>query len=211
MQASGTKSSRIEMLLCCRWWNSCRMSFGSSSRVGRWVPSKFAPLPSRLSTCPISHRTGLSSAWLTFCVTRRRRNSWLKCLRSYRILRTGMCSKTTTFQFLIVVLLGEEVFKISVLDRIQQRLVEQIMLKFQLRVLEVFKVSSRDRLPLLHQRTRLVLRMRLLQGFFRTFPQKKKKSAGLGPHSGSELAADFIYSMDAGSSWRAHGGRGGRV
>ena len=80
---------------------------------------------------------------------RRRRNSWWKCPRSYPILLcTGMWSRTSTFQFLIVVVVGE-VFKMYPLDRIQQRLVEQITLKLQFRVLEVFKISSRDRLPLL--------------------------------------------------------------
>ena len=163
-QSSGTKSSRISMFLCCRWWNS-RTSFDSSSRVCRWVPSRFARLPSRLSTCPKSHKTGLSSAWLTLCVNRRRRNSWWKCLRSYPILLcTGMWSSSSTFQFLIVMVAGE-VFKIHALDRIQQRFVEQITLNFQFRVLKVFKVSSRDRLLLLHLRTHLVLRVRILHDF----------------------------------------------
>ena len=67
------------MFLCCRWWNSCRTSFDSSPRVCRWFPS-------RLSTCPRSHKTGLSSAWLTICVNRRQRNSWWKCVRSYPVL-----------------------------------------------------------------------------------------------------------------------------
>ena len=40
----------------------------------------------RLSTCPRSHRTGLSSAWVTICVNRRRRTSWWKCPRSYPVV-----------------------------------------------------------------------------------------------------------------------------
>ena len=44
--------------------------------------------------------------------------------------------------------------------------------------------------PLLHHRTHLVPWMRLLQGFFRTFHQNQQ-SARLGPHSESELGADF--------------------
>ena len=64
---------------------------------------------------------------------------------------------------------GRGVFKISALDRIQQRFVEQITLTIRFRVLEVFKVSSRDRLLALHPRTRLVPRMRLLQWFFSNF------------------------------------------
>ena len=66
---------------------------------------------------------------------------------------------------------------IYALDRLQQRCVEQITLKTRFRVLEVFKVSSRDTLLLLHPSTRLVLRMRLLQGFSALFT--KLKSAGL--------------------------------
>ena len=73
-QASGTNSPRISMFLCCTWWNSCPTSSSSSPRVCRW-------LPSRLSTCPRSHWTGLSSAWGTVCVNRRRRTSWWKCPR----------------------------------------------------------------------------------------------------------------------------------
>ena len=46
---------------------------------------------------------------------------------------------------------------------------------------------------LLHPRTRLVLRMRLLQRVFALLP-KIKKGARLGPHSGSELSADFTPS-----------------
>ena len=43
-------------------------------------------------------------------------------------------------------------------------------------------------------------------GVFRTFPWWKK-SAGLGPHSGSELGADFNPCMDSGGLCRVHGGR----
>ena len=102
---------------------------------------------------------------------------------------------SSTFQFLKVVVDGsfEEAFKVSRKDRVQQRAVEQITLTLQfLRVvagLEVLKVSSRA-LLVLHPRTRLVPWMGLLQGFFALLP-KSKKSAGLGPHSGSELGADF--------------------
>ena len=44
-QASGTKSSRISMSLCRRWWNSCRISFSSSPHSHLF--------PSRLSQCRI--------------------------------------------------------------------------------------------------------------------------------------------------------------
>ena len=48
-------------------------------------------------------------------------------------------------------------------------------------------------------------------GGFRTFPQHQK-SARLGPHSGSELGADFnLWTMDSGGLCRLHGARGGRA
>ena len=79
-QASGTKSSRISMFLCCRWWNSCRTSLSSLPRICRW-------LPSRLSKCRRSCLSAVPqrrppSAWGTVCVNRRRRTSWWKCPRS---------------------------------------------------------------------------------------------------------------------------------
>ena len=74
---------------------------------------------------------------------------------------------------MVVGLVGE-VFKFPPRNRIQQRLVEQITLKFQFLVVEVFKVLARDRFHQLHPRTRLVLRMRLLHVFFALFPVRKK-------------------------------------
>ena len=80
-----------------------------------------------------------------------------------------------------------EAFKVSPRDRVQQRFVEQIPLTLRFHVVEVFKVSSQDRV---FRTFVLVPWMSRFKGFFRTFPQMKK-SAGLGPHSGSELSADF--------------------
>ena len=77
-----------------------------------------------------------------------------------------------TFQFLMVVVVGA-VLKVSSLDRVQQRFVEQIATKIQFLAVEVFKVLARDRLQVLHPRICLVLRMRLLL-FFRTLPDIKK-------------------------------------
>ena len=90
----------------------------------------------------------------------------------------------------VAVGLGGEVFKVYPRDRIQQLLVEHNSLTFQFRVMEVFTVYAQDKFLLLHPRTHLVPWMRLLQGFFSHFSQIQK-SARLGPHSGSELAADF--------------------
>ena len=63
---------------------------------------------------------------------------------------------------------------------------------FQFRVVEVFKVLVMATDQQLHPLTRVVLRMRLYRGVFALFPNRK--SAKLGPHSGSELSADFSSS-----------------
>ena len=51
-------------------------------------------------------------------------------------------------------------------------LVEQKALTFQCRIVEVFKVFARDRFPLVHPFTHLVLRMRLLLGLSHFSPKK---------------------------------------
>ena len=61
---------------------------------------------------------------------------------------------------------GVEVFKVS-LDRIQQRLLEQIVLKFPV---EVFKALAQDRVQHLLQ----VILVRLGKGFFALLPEGKK-------------------------------------
>ena len=58
-------------------------------------------------------------------------------------------------------------------DRVQQRFVEQIPLTFRFHVVEVFKVSSQDRVQRLRPLLRtfvLVPRMSRFKGVFRTFP-----------------------------------------
>ena len=80
-----------------------RVSFSSSPRICRW-------LPSRLSTCPRSHKTGLRSAWGTVCVNRRWRTSWWMCRLSCLPVpgrAGGVCV---------------EVFKALAQDRVQQLL-----------------------------------------------------------------------------------------
>ena len=72
-QASGTSWSGLSMLLCCRWWGSCRMFTISSPRVCRL-------LPSRLSTCPRS--SSRISPRDAHVVSRSWRISWWKCRRS---------------------------------------------------------------------------------------------------------------------------------
>ena len=95
---------------------------------------------------------------------------------------------------MVVGLVGE-VFQFPPRNRIQQRLVESNTLTFQFRVVEVFKTLALDRLQQLHPRTRMVLRMRFLQGVSHFSPCEK--SAKLGPHLGSELSADVTPSTPA--------------
>ena len=76
--------------------------------------------------------------------------------------------------------LVRQAFKVSPRDRVQQRLVEQISLTFQFRVVEVF--TDQLLLPGAVDEAST--------GGFRTLP-RSQKSARLGPHSGSELGADF--------------------
>ena len=59
-------------------------------------------------------------------------------------------------------------------------------------MVEVPKVDAQDRFLLLHPLTHLVLRMRFLQGVSHFSPSEQ--SARVGPHSGSELSADFTPS-----------------
>ena len=92
----------------------------------------------------------------------------------------SLWSRTSTFQFLVVVAgwLGGEIFKVSPRDRVQQRFLEQNTLTFQFRVVEVFKVLVMDRVQQLHPLTHMTLRMRFLQGFFVLTPKEKKCEDG---------------------------------
>ena len=158
-----------------RWWKSCRRSMRRC-------------LPSRLSTCPRSHRTGHRSAWGTVCVSRRWRTSWWMCPRSSPILRcTGLWSRTWTFQFSVA---GGGVFKGYAQNRMQLRLSSSKPLTFQFRVVEVFQALAPGQGSAASSCHVGAADDAGLGFFFRTFP-REKISAGFGPHSRSELAADF--------------------
>ena len=123
------------------------------------------------------------------CVSRRWRNSWWMCRLSCLILRSNslLPSRSLTFQFRVVLEeVGVEVFKVS-LDRVQ-RFLKLFVLTFQFRAVEVFKALAQDRVQQPLHLT-LVLQMKLGKGFSHFSPVEK--SAGLGPHSRSELGADF--------------------
>ena len=102
---------------------------------------------------------------------------------------------------------GEEVFKVF-LDRVQQRLLEQIVLTFQFRAVEVFKALAQERV-LPHRVVCLRTQMLEFKGlFFALFPEGKKCGVGsaLGVGTGCGL-----YSMDSGGLCRVHGDRRRRV
>ena len=67
MQASGTKSSRVSMFLCCRWWNSCPTSLSSLPRICRWLSSPSSKC--RSSSSRTSHREPrfASRSWRNSC------------------------------------------------------------------------------------------------------------------------------------------------
>ena len=98
---------------------------------------------------------------------------------------------------------GREVFKVHALDRIHQRFVEQNTLTFQFLMVvaeeEVFAVNAQIRIQLLHPRTRLMLRMRFLQGGFALFSTEKKCEVGSALGVGTECG---LYSVHAGGSSR---------
>ena len=188
-RGSGMRSPRISMFLCRRWGNSCRTSSSSSPLVCRW-------LPSRLSKCRRSSWTRLRSAWGIVCASRRWWNSWCMCRLSCLILRSSslLPSRSLTFQFRVEMEEGYvEVFKVLSQDRIQQHCPSSRPLTFQFQVVQV---EVRGGLQGFAGQSSTASSSHVGaadgagQGVFRTFP-RKKKSAKQGPHSGSELSADF--------------------
>ena len=152
--------SRCFTTLCRRWWNSW----------WTFLHLLISVLPSRLSRCPRScvHHALLAQS----SVRRRRQNSWWKCRRCCLILRL-LPSRPLTFQFRVVQEEGGvEVFKVF-LDRIQQRLLEQIVLTFRFRAVEVFQALAQDRVQQLSS-SRSGIADEAGLGVFRTFPRGKK-------------------------------------
>ena len=145
-RSSTPRSSCRRLTFLCRRWNTSWWRYAGCS---------MSSFPSRLSKCPKSPLP-VNLAGAVSVSGSRRQNSWWKCRRLYPTLRyTGLWSRTWTFQFLLVVevVSVSEVFKVS-LERIQQRLVEQIVvfqqrlpstsLTFQFRVVaEIFLLQRR--------------------------------------------------------------------
>ena len=128
-----------------------------------------------LSPCPRSLLTGSQNA-VRVLVRAGQTGLW-KCLRSYRTLpySSGLPSRSLTFQFLRVGVDGAvmEAFEVSPKDRFQQPFVKQIPLTFCFHVVEVFKVSSQDRVQRLRPLLRtfvLVPRMSRFEGFSHCSP-----------------------------------------
>ena len=175
---------------------------------------------SRLSKCPRS--CSMMSLCALLSVTRSWENSWWKCRRTQgtrsRWLPRSSVRGERFVVFSLRIVEGEvhvEVFKVLVLDRIQQRIWSRV-LKFQfLRVgggvadvfkvlsqyriqqrlwsrsltfqlVGVFLIFSQDKVLLLpHRVVCMTMQMKILQVFFALFPFEK--SAKLGSHTASEL------------------------
>ena len=159
-------------------------------------------IPSRLSKCPRSclrtspcERQFASRSWW---------NSWWKCLRSFPgPCCSGLWSRTWAFQLLIVVG-GVLVFKVFFPDRVQHRCLvlknafqsemwsRSLVLVCLVAAIKIFSQDKVHPLLLTIQLVFMKLWMGLVKGFFALVPLffSKKKSAGVAPHSGSELAAD---------------------
>ena len=109
-------SFRRLMFLCRRW------------KTSWWTYAGFSmsSFPNRLSKCPRSRLHPVLLVGAVCASLSRRQNSWWKYRRSSPILLySGLWSRTSTFQFLMVVevVSVSEVFKVSQ-DRVQQRLME---------------------------------------------------------------------------------------
>ena len=116
--------------LCRRWWNSWWTFFHLS----------ISTLPSRLSKCP---RSSVHHALLAQSSVRRRRwNSWWKCRRLYPIplYFSGLWSRTSTIQLLVVVELVE-VFLVFSQDRILQRCGTDPLTFLLVEIFKVFNVA----------------------------------------------------------------------
>ena len=150
--------------------------------------------------CRRSSWTRLRSAWGIICASRRWWNSWCMCRLSCLILRSSslLSSRPLTFQFRVETKeRGVEVFKVLSQDRIQHHctlsrpLTSQFQVVLEKGCVEVFKVlPDRVQQPL---SSHVGAAGGAGHGFFHTFP-RRKKSAKRGPHSGSELGADFTPS-----------------
>ena len=74
---------KFSMHFCCRWWNSCQASSGSSTRSNL--------IPSRLSKC--SRSCPRMSLCERLFANRSWRNSWWKCRRILATLLPSLLSK----------------------------------------------------------------------------------------------------------------------
>ena len=181
-RTSTPRSSCRRLMFLCRRWRT---------NYWRYADRSIHLFPSRLSTCPRSPLP-VSLTGAVFALLSRRQNSWWKYRRSYRTHRyAGLWSRTWTFQLLLVVVV---VVAVSVFtqDRVQQHLVEQIIvqglpsksLTFQLRVVAKIFLLQR-RLP--------VCRVRQIMGFFALFPVGKKCALGLALGVGTAPRVEPIH------------------
>ena len=186
--ASWTSWSKLSVLLCCRRWNSCQMSFSSLPRINRWFPSRLSQCrrsyPLLLSFCSglwswpfqflvVEGETLVFKVFFPDRVQHRgilRRNAFLSGLwgRSYSLLLrniflSGLCSRSSIFP------------------------------------VEAFKIFDQDKVHLLLRTFQLVfmkMQMSLVNGFFALFPKIKKVRHYLRTRGRNSSA---LEPMDAGS------------
>ena len=149
---------------------------------------------SRLSPCPRSLLTGSQNA--VRVLVRAGQTGWWKCLRS---LSYSSLQQRTSEQIIDIssssgswwMGLVMAAFKVSPRDRVQQRSVEQITLKFQSLMVVVFKVSSQDRVqrlrPLLRTCVLVPWMSRLGFSHFSTDEKKCAVGSALGVGTGCGL------------------------
>ena len=223
---SSTQSLRclFSTILCRRWENSCRTSCTSSAR-SRLILS-------RLSKCPRS--CSMLSLCALLSVIRSWGNSWWKCRRSLGTSLWFSPRRSIRGESYDVLLqswreegaVHVEVFKVLVLDRIQQSIWSRSLkiqfLRFGGKVVEVFKVLSqyriqqrlwsrsltfqlvgvflvfsRDRVLLPHPVVRMTLRMRILHGFSHFSPFEKKCEVGLALGVGTAPRVEPIHAASS--------------
>ena len=108
-----------------------------------------------------------------------------------------------------------EAFTVYAQDRIQQRFVEQITLKFQfltvVAVGEVFTAFAQDEFLLPQPRARLVPWMRILLGFSHSSPKEKKREVGSALRVRSAPGVEPIHAVPDEDEPGVRGGRPGQM
>ena len=161
-RSSTTRSSCRRLTFLCRRWKTSWWTYAGFS---------MSSFPSRLLKCPRSRLHPVLLAGAVCASLSRRQNSWWKYRRSSPILLySGLWSRTSTFQFLVVEG-NTSVFKVFSQDSVQQRC-------RPLRNAVLSGLWSRAWILVclveVLQRLLRVLVNTLVKGFFGLFPELKK-------------------------------------